>query len=1010
MVPLPTLRVQLLGDFLLTRGDTPIASVNSPRLQSLLAYLILHRDAPQARQHLAFLFWPDTTETNARNNLRQLLFELRHAIPDANRFLDIEGATVQWRADAPFTCDVSDFQRAWANAERAQDARTALENAVALYRGDLLPGCYDDSIAPEREQLREQFIRALDKLIAVLEKARDYPAAINHAQQLLRHDPLQETTYRRLMRFYAASGDRASALRTYHTCATVLRRELAVEPSAETHAEYERVLNLDAQPMPPPATLPGVSPLVGRQREWMQLQSAWRDAASGRPQLIVLQGEAGIGKTRLAEELLAWVNRQGIPNASAHCYAAESAPPFAPIVAWLRACAMPSLDDVWMAQLARLLPELARAHPEWRAAPLTEEWQRQRLFEAVARALLTQSQPLLLFLDDFQWCDRDTLTCLRYLLRFDPQAHQLILGTLRADEIDAAHPLTALFLALRQSAQLTEIELCPLDEPETTALAANVLGREIESGLAAQVYRETEGNPLFVVEMARALPVGSRSLPPKVQGAIAARLAQLSASARELANVAATIGRDFEFDVLAKASGADEDMLVRGLDELWRRRIVREHGAAAYDFSHDKLREVICGSLSATRQRVLHRRVAEALETIHAAHLDSVSAQIAAHYDQAGRAEPAIAYYQRAAQVARRLYANQEAIAHYRRALALCDASTAKDCVAQLRENLGDMHHWLGQYDQAREVYQSTLVSLDQFIARARVHRKIGNTWREQYHYPEALQSYAQAEQILDQAATDQSPEWWYEWIQIRLEIGLVYYWLGQVEQSDRLRQTLDPAVEQHGTSPQRAAYFQHVGSIEFRRNRNVATPEIVALAKAALAAYQEAGNDANIPAAQFMVGFRVLWSGDPQCAMAPLKTALHLAERTGDVSLHARCLTYLTIACRQCDQMDETQQYAARALQVATTAHMPEYIGTANANQAWVAYHAWDMSQAQELGSAALALWHQLPSGHASAPFQWLALFPLIAVALDKKQLSVAVDYARACCLIPLNSVCPMI
>ena len=1001
LVLLP-LHVSLFGDFLLTRGGTPIASVNSPRLQSLLAYLILHCDAPQARQRIAFLFWPDTTETNARNNLRQLLFELRRALPDANRFLDIEGATVQWRADAPFTLDVAEFEeRLTADhglpTEDTQSAVVRLRSAVELYRGDLLPGCYDDWIPPAREQLRDQCIDALNKLILLLEHAHDYPAAISYAQRLLRHDPLHEATYRRLMRLYALSGNRASALRTYHTCATVLQRELAVEPSAETRAEYESVLNLETPAAPSPAPLPGISPLVGRQREWAQLQSAWRDAMNGRPHLIVLQGEAGIGKTRLAEELLAWVNRQGIPNASAHCYAAESAPPFAPIVAWLRALTPPTLDDVWMAELARLLPELARAHPEWRVAPLTQEWQRQRLFEAIARALLARAQPLLLFLDDLQWCDRDTVACLRYLLRFDPQARLLIVGTCRADEIDAAHPVTTLFLALRQSAQLTEIELCPLDEPETISLAANVLGREIEAALATQVYRETEGNPLFVVEMVRALPMGARALPPRVQAAIAARLAQLAPSTRALANVAATIGRDFEFDVLASASGADEDTLVRGLDELWRRRIVREHGAAAYDFSHAKLREVICGSLSATRQRVLHRRVAEALETIHAVDLDSVSAQIAAHYDQAGKTEAAIRYYERAAQVARRLYANQEAIEHYQRALTLCQAGTPKDCVARLHENLGDVLHWIGQYDQARDAYQSALAWLNQVVARARSHRKIGNAWREQYRYPEALQSYVQAEQILGQATAAQSPEWWYEWIQVRLEVGNVDYWLGHVEQSDQLRQTLQPAIEQHGTPSQRAAFFQHLARTEMRRNRFLATPETVAFTQAAVAAYREAGNDANIPSAQFLVGFHTLWSGDPQSAMEPLETALHLAERTGDVSLQARCLTYLTVACRQRTQLDETRQYAARSLQVATSVKMPEYVGTAKANQAWAAWRAGDLNLTQELGRAALESWHQLPPSHASAQLRWLALLPLIAVALDERQLSMAVDYARA-------------
>ena len=139
------------------------------------------------------------------------------------------------------------------------------------------------------------------------------------------------------------------------------------------------------------------------------------------------------------------------------------------------------------------------------------------------------------------------------------------------------------------------------------------------------------------------------------------------------------------------------------------------------------------------------------------------------------------------------------------------------------------------------------------------------------------------------------------------------------------------------------------------------------------------------------------MWSGDPQAALEPLHTALHLAEQTGDVNLQARCLTYLTIAYRQRQQVEETQRYAARSLVVAAEAQMPEYTGTAKANQAWVVWQAGELDLAGELGRAALTFWRQLPAGHGSAPFQWLALWPLIAIALHEEQLSLAVDYARA-------------
>jgi DNA-binding SARP family transcriptional activator len=692
-----TLHVRLLGDFRLDYGDEPVTSVNTPRLQSLLAYLVLHLDAPQPRYHLAFILWPDSTEAQALTNLRNLLYHLRRALPEADRFLHADTQTLQWQADAPFTLDVADFESTVAQAEQAGDqaaVQKALEEAVALYRGDLLPSCYDDWILSERERLSQTLIRVLDRLILLLEDQRDYRAAIGYAQRLLRHDPLREATYRRLMRLHALSGDRAGALRAYHTCATVLQRELALEPSPATREAYEHLLHADALPAPPsavPAGVVAVSPLVGRHQEWARLREAWQTASAGRPRFALVAGETGIGKTRLAEELVQWAVRQGIATATARCYAAEGELVYAPVAAWLRARPLPQLEPVWRSEIARLLPELLVEQPDLSPpGPLTEAWQRQRLFEALARAILGASQPLLLLIDGLQWCDRETLEWLHYLLRFDPQARLLVVGTCRLEELEEDHPLASLLRALRRDEQLTEIELGPLDEAETASLAANVSGRELDPDLAACLYRETEGSPLFVVEIVRSgLPVGDQEpeagewetvcwpepLPARMKAALMARLAQLSPSAHELAGLAATIGREFTSAVLAQASDLGEDILVRALDELWQRRIVCEQGADGYDFSHDKLRQAAYAGLSTARQRLLHRRVAQALEIVYASDLDAVSARVAAHYERAGQPEQAILYYQRAAEMARRIYAAEEAVRYYRRALALLETA-----------------------------------------------------------------------------------------------------------------------------------------------------------------------------------------------------------------------------------------------------------------------------------------------------------------------------------------------
>ncbi len=218
----PVLHIRLLGDCSLCYDGAPaVTEVNTPRLQSLLAYLLLHRAAPQSRSHVAFQFWPDSTEAQAHSNLRTLLHRLRQALPDADQFLSVEGQTVQWRQDAPYTLDVAGFEQAVSRAERTGEEaarRAALERAIELYGGELLPSCYDDWILPQRERLHQAYIRAMEQLIRLLEEEREYDQALRYAQRLLRDDPLHEAGYRRLMRLRALSGDRAGALRVYHDC------------------------------------------------------------------------------------------------------------------------------------------------------------------------------------------------------------------------------------------------------------------------------------------------------------------------------------------------------------------------------------------------------------------------------------------------------------------------------------------------------------------------------------------------------------------------------------------------------------------------------------------------------------------------------------------------------------------------------------------------------------------------------------------------------------------------
>jgi predicted ATPase len=575
-------------------------------------------------------------------------------------------------------------------AGRVGDAtrrRACLERALGQCGGALVPSCYDDWIGPERDRLARQCEEAAGALVGLLEQQREYAAAIACVRHWLGHDPLDEQAYRWLMRLLALAGDRPAALQAYHQCADTLRRQLDAEPSAETVGTYERIR--DAQPglaSSTPGREPAAAPaLVGRATEWARLRKAWEAASKGKALFALVTGEAGIGKSRLAEELLTWAERQGVVTARARSYGAEGRLSLAPVSDWLRSDALSPhlarLEDVWRVEAARIVPELLAGRPGLpRPEPMTEFGDRLRFFEALARAVLAAPPPLLLVIDDLHWCDRETLEWLHFLSRFDPAAPLLVLGTARSEELDAAQPLAAFVRDLRAESRLAEVALEPLDAAETAALAAQAANRAWDEEAATRLYHETEGNPLFVLETVRA-EVGDRpaagtaeqrvlGLPPRVHAVIAGRLARLSDRAREAAAAAAVMGRAFEVRVLARVVG-DEDEVALALDELWRKRIVRELGAHRYDFTHDKLRDVASGETSAPQRRRLHRRVAEAVLAVHEGDLGPVSARLAAHFEGAGLPERAIPHYTRAAVVAQGVYDHEEAIALVRRGLSL---------------------------------------------------------------------------------------------------------------------------------------------------------------------------------------------------------------------------------------------------------------------------------------------------------------------------------------------------
>jgi len=664
-----------------------------------------------------------------------------------------------------------------------------LEEAVNSYGGDLLPSCYDDWIFPERERLSQAYLRVLEKLVEILEENQEFEAAIKNAQQLLRHDPLHENSYRRLMRLHSLNGEKARALRAYHTCVDVLEKELGMDPSLATRELYQQLLDREVELEKPSRAAERGAELVGRDQAWGNLQKVWRELEN-QPHFVLIKGEAGIGKTHLAEEFLRWTRRSGIKSVKTRSYPGEGELAYTPVTAILRSENIrekfTNLEDTWLTEISRLLPELRTDFPDLPAPEqLGENWQRQRMFEACAQAVLMGEQKLVILLDDLQWCDRETLAWLRYMMEFDSTTKLALVGTLRTEELSPDNPLTTLISDLQRSGKITEIELDPLDQQATLTLASTLWGEQLDDQAAERLFKETEGNPLFVVEVVRSgflregtSPTETVKLPPKVQAVIEARLGALSPETRELTSLAAVLGREFAFESLFQAGEMEEEVVLSGLDELWQRRLIRDEGEEGYNFSHDKFREVIYQNLSPHRRTSLHQKVADALEQTHQDQIEQISSQLAFHFEQGGEPGKAIQYYIQAGVQARKVYAWQDAIDYYQRAADLLADRKDKRAI-QLYLGWGNALLREARYEEAAGAYQKmkTAAEEDQdleskaraLVALAKVQDRLGE-------YQHALENADLAAELAEKSNPEK--------LAAVLMKGQLYYRLGENEKA----------------------------------------------------------------------------------------------------------------------------------------------------------------------------------------------------------------------------------
>ncbi|HXF86600.1 MAG TPA: AAA family ATPase [Anaerolineales bacterium] len=714
------LRLHLFGTLRAFADEAPLKFPPRSKVGALLAYLVLQREHPLPRALVAGVFWPDESEEAARANLRRHLHLLRNLLPPApSPWIQQIGETLQWNPQADSWLDVAEFERYSRSEEH-------WEEAVALYSGDLLENLYEDWVFPERERLRSVYLDILTRLAWKFQSQRDYPKAIRYGAQLLAADPLREDSVRLLMTLRYQAGDRAGALREYEQCRERLRRELGVEPMPETMALYEVIARnapLPGEAVPAreegevrsrPHPGRGQLPFVGRAAEMDEVSAAWSRAASGRGGLLLISGEAGIGKSRLAAELAMLAERQGGRVLYGSVTFGEPRPyqPFQealqnalPLVASL------PISPLSLSAIAHLLPELRLRRAGLPAlTPLDPQRERTRFFDALAECLeaLARPRPLLLTLEDLHWAGAATIALLEFLARRFAYRPVLIAGTYREEETPRAHPLREVRRRLQQEGWSAHIALGRLTLPAIETLMTQIAGPHTDTGaLSHRLYAESEGNPLFLSERLRDLFESGQvqageggwqihlseagGAPRRVEETILERLSRLSPQTRTLAETAATLGLTFDVELLRETGGWSEAETLDGLKELLDRQLVREASLRSrgdYCFSHHLIQETIYAATAPDDRLRRHRRAAVLMEELYASQADEVAGEVARHFEQGGEAERAAAWYLRAAQHAARLYADEEALAHLERGLALTTTPRLRFDLLALQESI----------------------------------------------------------------------------------------------------------------------------------------------------------------------------------------------------------------------------------------------------------------------------------------------------------------------------------
>ena len=737
--PNSSIYIYILGRFEIVREGQVLRAAGWSRRKaaSLMKYLAIQKRL--LKDQAIELCWPDSDPDLGANNLYRTLHELRQTLNkylgenSAERIFQFEDGVLA--LDESVRVDALAFEQLCSESSQKQGERiAALEQAIALYRGDLLPDdLYAEWTLTLREALRRQYREASLGLAALYRDTRRFDRIFSLLTPLLALDLADEPVHRELMRAYALANRRHDALRQYQTCVQVLASKLDLTPEPETSALYTQILNgqllpsssiplaVRARSMSASIDLQPSPILVGRGSEFETLRHWLESAQEGRGRTILIAGEAGIGKTLLAGEILCAAMGAGVKTLLGTAHEQEGQLPYGPFV---------EAFDRFLAEQGRQSSENPILHFKNSSADL--EQNQRALFNAAARFLidLATESSVLLLVDDLHAADEASLHLFHYLMRQTREFPIVLFATYRTDVASpVATPFGSLLNALYRERLSETLNLHPLPKEATASIVDHTLGGTAALPLVEALHEIAEGNPFFIQEITRSLlksdqlreheehwilkPEAELRAPTDLESLLRERVARLGGAVESVLISAAVVGREFDFELLHILTGLSDGDLLDALDASLMAHLLEET-TVGYRFHHGLIRRALYNSLSRARRAKLHGRAGKAIESAFALQphgLTPYIEELAYHFNLSDRRDRALEYLIQAGEKAASLYALEVAVRHFEQALALMDALVLTDPRRRwmILESLGRWNSILANTPRALEYLELAL-------------------------------------------------------------------------------------------------------------------------------------------------------------------------------------------------------------------------------------------------------------------------------------------------------------